>query len=176
MKNLKIIIGLGNPITKYKNTRHNAGIWYLHMLSKIYNKKFKKINKFNGYVSEILFFNKKVFLFVPDVYMNLNFLPIYKISSFYNITLNEMLIIHDELDLQPGVIKLKNGYGSNGHKGLKGIIQKFKKKNFYKRLSIGIGRPDNVHEISNYVLSKPTSHEREKIFQAIKKSILSIFF
>jgi PTH1 family peptidyl-tRNA hydrolase len=170
-----MIVGLGNPILKYNKTRHNVGIWYLEFLSKLYNKKFKKVKKFNGYVSNINFLNKKIILFIPDVFMNLNFLSVFKISSFYNIKLYEMLIVHDEMDLKPGFIKLKTGHGSNGHNGLKGIIQKFcKKKVLYKRLSIGIGRPDH-NNISNFVLSQPTCYEKKKICQAIKESIFSLF-
>ncbi|CAL4319871.1 aminoacyl-tRNA hydrolase [Buchnera aphidicola] len=175
MQNIKMIIGLGNPVLKYNKTRHNTGVWYLEMLSKLYNKKFIKIKKFNGYESNIIYSKKKIILFIPDIFMNLNFLPILKISSFYNIKLSEMLIIHDELDLEPGEVKLKNGFGSNGHKGLKGIIQAFKKKTFYQRLSIGIGRPQKNYVTSDYVLSPPDLCEKKKIFKAIRKSILSIF-
>ncbi|WP_343187891.1 aminoacyl-tRNA hydrolase [Buchnera aphidicola (Periphyllus koelreuteriae)] len=173
---IKLIVGLGNPIEKYNKTRHNVGIWYIRLLSKYFNVQFTKIKKFSGYKSEIFFLNKKILLFFPDIFMNLNGYSVFSLSKFYNISLNEILIIHDELDLFPGHIKLKYGYGSNGHNGLKSIICKFKNHTFYKRLSIGIGRPIFRNDISNFVLSKPTINEKKLILKSIYESINLIFF
>ncbi|CAL4320204.1 Peptidyl-tRNA hydrolase [Buchnera aphidicola (Chaitophorus populicola)] len=175
MHKIKMIAGLGNPLQKYNNTRHNVGIWYIESLSRFFNLNFKDSKKFSGYISEFFFLQKKIILFIPNIFMNLNGSAIFKISNFYHIHLNEILIVHDELDLLPGVLKIKYGYGSNGHKGLKNLIQMFQKKIFYKRLSIGIGRPEKIQDISNFVLSKPTYHEKKKILKSINHSIHSIF-
>ncbi|CAL4319918.1 Peptidyl-tRNA hydrolase [Buchnera aphidicola (Periphyllus testudinaceus)] len=175
LNKIRAIIGLGNPILKYNKTRHNVGIWYLKSLSYYFNVTFKKIKKIYGYKSEIFFLEKKILLLFPDIFMNLNGDFIYKISQLYNISLDEILIIHDELDLFPGNIKLKYGYGSNGHNGLKSIMRKFKKNTFYQRLSIGIGRPNSRKDISNFVLSKPTFEEKTIILKSINKSIDLIF-
>lgn len=176
MNKIKMIAGLGNPFKKYNNTRHNVGIWYLTLLSKFFNTNFIDSKYFSGYISKIFFIQKKIILFIPNIFMNLNGLSIFKISNFYKIRLNEILIVHDELDLPPGILKVKYGYGSNGHKGLKNVIEIFKKKIYYTRLSIGIGRPEKSQDISNFVLSKPTSYEKKKILQAINQSIHSIFY
>ncbi|MCW5197732.1 aminoacyl-tRNA hydrolase [Buchnera aphidicola] len=170
-----MIVGLGNPFKKYNHTRHNVGIWYLEILSKFFNVSFKKSKKFSGYISKIFLLKKQIILFIPNIFMNLNGVSIFQISNFYNINLNEILIVHDELDLLPGILKFKYGYGSNGHKGLKSIIQIFQKKIFYKRLSIGIGRPQEKKNIANFVLSKPTFSEKKKILKSINKSIHLIF-
>ncbi|USS94571.1 aminoacyl-tRNA hydrolase [Buchnera aphidicola] len=175
MNKIKIIIGLGNPLSKYRNTRHNVGSWYVLELANLFNLKLKKKTKFLGYYSYFFYLNKKIFLFIPNVFMNINGLSVLKIANFYSIKLEEMFIIHDELDLLPGIIKLRNGYGSNGHKGLKNIIGKFKKKTVYKRLSIGIGRPNNKKDISDFVLSKPTNLDKKKIFSSIRCSINKLF-
>ncbi|WP_367674243.1 aminoacyl-tRNA hydrolase [Buchnera aphidicola] len=170
-----MIVGLGNPFKKYNHTRHNVGIWYLKLLSNFFNENFKNSKKFSGYISKIFFLKKKIILFIPNIFMNLNGLAIFQISSFYNINLSEILVVHDELDLSPGILKFKYGYGSNGHKGLKNIIQIFKKKIYYTRLSIGIGRPHKEQDVSSFVLSKPRLNEKKKILKSINKSIHSIF-
>ncbi|WP_425333433.1 aminoacyl-tRNA hydrolase [Buchnera aphidicola] len=176
MNKIKMIIGLGNPISNYKNTRHNVGIWYIKLLSNYFHSNFKKIKKFLGYKCKISFLKKDILLFFPDIFMNLNGNSILKVSQFYNIKLSEMLVIHDELDLLPGFIKIKYGYGSNGHNGLKSVIEKFNKNTFYHRLSIGIGRPNFRKDVSNFVLSTPKLNEKNIILKSINKSINSIFF
>ncbi|WP_343189574.1 aminoacyl-tRNA hydrolase [Buchnera aphidicola] len=170
MNFFKIIIGLSNPINKYYDTRHNVGSWYIKILSKKYLISLKKKNKFKGYLGKIKFFDEYIYVFIPNFFMNLNGKYIFSLLSFYNISYKNILIIHDELDLLPGEIKFRYGFGHNGHNGLKSIFNFFKKKKFY-RLSIGIGRPNNCNKISSYVLSSPSIQDKKKIINIINFSI-----
>ncbi|QCI20144.1 MAG: aminoacyl-tRNA hydrolase [Buchnera aphidicola (Brevicoryne brassicae)] len=163
-----MIVGLSNPKTQYHKTRHNVGSWFVYYLAKRYLKLFKKDKKFFGFTS---FFNIKsncIRLLVPNIFMNLNGKSVFEMASFYNINLSEILIIHDDLELKPGVAKLKYSYGHNGHNGLRDVISTFNKKTDFYRFRIGIGRPINKHEISSFVLSNPNKIEEV----LIKKSIL----
>lgn len=111
--------------------------------------------------------------------MNLSGKPIFYIASFYKIKLNNILVVHDDLDLIPGIIKLKKGYGHNGHNGLKSIINYFDQENktehYFFRIRIGIGRPNNSATISNFVLSIPPCQEKTLINDSIKKNIKLIY-
>ncbi|XBC38437.1 MAG: aminoacyl-tRNA hydrolase [Buchnera aphidicola (Floraphis choui)] len=164
-----MIAGLANPIIKYDNTRHNVGSWFIRSLANYHNQVLKKNKKLSGYTASLVYFNCKVRLFIPNEFMNLSGRSILTVSDFYQIKLDEILIIHDELDLNPGLIRLKLGSGHNGHNGIRNIINVLSKKNNFLRIQIGIGRPDKLVEISDFVLSSPTLEEE----YLIKKSILS---
>ncbi|QJC33090.1 aminoacyl-tRNA hydrolase [Enterobacteriaceae endosymbiont of Donacia semicuprea] len=166
-----MIVGLGNNIdNKFIGTRHNIGSDYLIKLSKKFNVRFKKIKKFDGYVSKIYILKYKIILFVPNSFINISGQPIFIIANFYKIHFKNILIIHDELDFPPGIIKFKYGGSSGGHNGLNNIIENFN-SNFFYRLRIGIGRPHNKLKINDFVLSNPTKIEKKKINFAIKNSI-----
>ncbi|XBC44538.1 MAG: aminoacyl-tRNA hydrolase [Buchnera aphidicola (Schlechtendalia peitan)] len=168
-KNTLLIVGLANPILKYNKTRHNVGAWCIQYLSDYYNVHLKKNTKFLGYTGSFFQFNIKVHLFIPNVFMNVCGQSILIISNFYQIKTNEILIIHDELDINPGLIKLKCGCGHNGHNGVRNIINVLTKDNNFLRIQIGIGRPKVPMKISDFVLSSPMVHE----MFLIKKSILN---
>lgn len=166
-----MIVGLSNPKNKYHNTRHNIGSWYIYSLAKNFNTLLKKEKKFFGFVASINIYSNNIRLFIPNIFMNINGSAIYKIASFYNINLNEILIAHDDLDLESGQSKLKYSYGHSGHNGLRSIINIFNKKiNFY-RFRIGIGRPKNKKDISSFVLSAPTTTEIDLINISIQYAI-----
>lgn len=179
MKDIKLIIGLANPIDDYNGTRHNVGAWFVYELANKYHiilKKNKKRPSF--FIGKLYLTNKCIFLFVSNEFMNSSGETILFISNFYSIPLHHMLIVHDELDLLPGFIKLKYGYGHNGHNGIRNIINILGNNNFFLRIQVGIGRPKNISEISHFVLSKPTYKEkisiRESIFNAINKICLML--
>ncbi|QJC34719.1 aminoacyl-tRNA hydrolase [Enterobacteriaceae endosymbiont of Donacia crassipes] len=168
---MKIIVGLGNNIdNQFFGTRHNIGADYVINLSRKFNTKFKKIKKFGGYVSNLTLKNKKIILFLPNSFINNSGKSIFIIANFYKITLQNILVIHDDLDFLPGIIRLKYGGSSGGHNGVKNIIKMFNNTLFY-RLRIGIGHPINKMKINNFVLSKPTKIEQKNINFAIKYSI-----
>ncbi|WAI12053.1 MAG: aminoacyl-tRNA hydrolase [Buchnera aphidicola (Macrosiphum albifrons)] len=167
-----MIVGLSNPKTEYHDTRHNVGSWYVYSLAKSYLNNFKKEEKFFGFTASCYIDSNHVRLLVPNIFMNINGQSVLKMASFYNINLSEILIVHDDLELNPGIIKLKYSYGHNGHNGLRNIISVFnnKKINFY-RFRIGIGRPINRNQIASFVLSMPTKQERILIERSILHAI-----
>lgn len=166
-----MIVGLSNPKAEYHATRHNVGSWYIYCLAERYLKFLKEEKKFFGFTSFINIKSYDIRLLVPNIFMNLNGKSVFKMASFYNISLSEILIVHDDLELKPGVSKLKYSYGHNGHNGLRDVISAFNKKIDFYRFRIGIGRPINKYEISSFVLSNPNKIEEVLIKQSILHAI-----
>lgn len=171
MKKIKLIVGLANPIVKYDKTRHNVGSWFIQNLANYHHKVLKENKKLLGYTASFIYSNSRVYLFIPNVFMNINGESILTISKFYNIKLNEMLIVHDELDLNPGLIRLKLGYGHNGHNGVRNIVNLLSKKKHFLRIQIGIGRPMKSKKIADFVLSSPLFNERKLIEESILNAV-----
>ena len=147
------VIGLGNPGLKY--TRHNVGFMLLDMLAREYSfPEFKQ--KFSGLISTGNVFNNKVTLFKPYTFMNNSGIPLLKLVSFYKISSQEIIVVHDDVDLIFGKIKIKQDGGNGGHNGLKSIDKNV--DNNYWRLRIGIGRPV-IGNLADYVLSKFANNE-----------------
>ncbi len=164
---IKIIIGIGNINKKLFNTRHNVGIWWI---KKFLNKKNIKFNKI--YTKKIK--NKKIHLYIPNTYINLCGKNIYKIKKKLHFKNKEILIVHDEINLKPGNVKIKCNIGKKStHNGIKNIIKYFKKDNFYQ-LRIGIGKPKKKYNLKKFVLSKPKKKDKKLIKISIKKSIFYI--
>ncbi|WP_367673815.1 aminoacyl-tRNA hydrolase [Buchnera aphidicola] len=166
-----MMVGLANPIMKYDKTRHNIGSRYIQTLAKRYHQSFKEEKKFFGYTSLVLIKKKIIRLLIPDTYMNISGKSVFSMAAFYHITLNDILVVHDELDLFPGIIKYKNSIGHNGHNGLRNIINLFNEKKSFPRIAIGIGRPIKKKEVAYFVLSPPTRKENILINKAIEESI-----
>ena len=157
---MKMIVGLGNPGKEYENTRHNAGFMILDTYAKEHNiDDFKK--KFNGLYSSFVKNDETVILLKPQSYMNLSGTVIKKFASFYKIKPENILVIHDDLDLPVGKIKIKYKGSSGGHNGIKNIIENLKTENF-PRFKIGIGKDDNINYI-DYVVGKFSKNDLEKI-------------
>ncbi|QCI19121.1 aminoacyl-tRNA hydrolase [Buchnera aphidicola] len=166
-----MIVGLSNPKNKYHHTRHNVGSWYIYSLAKRFDKSLREEKKFLGFTTSINVHSNNVKLFIPNVFMNINGSAIYKIAVFYNINLNEILIAHDDLDLESGIVKLKYSYGHSGHNGLRSVINNFNIKTDFYRFRIGIGRPKNKTEIPSFVLSEPIIQEINLINMSIQNAI-----
>ncbi len=166
---IKLIVGLANSGKKYILTRHNLGAFYVYLLAKRNFIFFKKTKIFSGYLSRLTLVKNIINLFIPDSFMNISGNSVKVIADFYHCVPENILVVHDDLDLIPGLIKIKFGGSHGGHNGVKDII-KFIGKNFY-RLRIGIGRPNNKAEIVNFVLSKPMLNEKQLINQAINNSM-----
>ncbi|QJC28065.1 aminoacyl-tRNA hydrolase [Enterobacteriaceae endosymbiont of Plateumaris braccata] len=173
MNNIKMIVGLGNIGKKFIGSRHNVGSDYIYYLANYFKIKLNKIEKLHSYIGFVNLSNKKLILLIPDTFMNNSGKSILLASNFYKIILNEILIIHDELDFLPGKIKFKYGGGSAGHNGLNDIIKNFNNKLFY-RLRIGIGHPKNKLKINNFVLNKPTVIEKKIINSSMRNIINAI--
>ena len=171
MTTIKLIVGLANPGSEYAATRHNAGAWFVDLLAMRYNQSLKNETKFFGYSSRINISGQNVHLLVPTTFMNLSGKAVQAMATFYQIKPEEILVAHDELDLNPGIAKLKFGGSHGGHNGLKDIANKLGNNlNFY-RLRIGIGHPGDKNKVIGYVLNKPSKPEQELIDKAIDESI-----
>ncbi len=172
-----LIAGLGNPGINYRYNRHNIGFLAIDTINHNISFLSKWIKSDNGLLSKNYYNNNKVILlFKPLSYMNNSGIPLKKIIKKYNISLNKILIIHDDLDLNLLSIKIKKGGGDGGHNGVRSISQHIG-KNYY-RIRIGIGRPKNKNDINNYVLSNFNSKELillKKIFNNIANN-LHLFF
>ncbi|CEN32237.1 Peptidyl-tRNA hydrolase [Candidatus Westeberhardia cardiocondylae] len=167
----KLIVGIGNPGKIYKETRHNVGSWYVLSLAQKYQVCFKKNKIFHGYTCNIKLKNEKyVKLLIPNTFMNLCGNSVKNIASFYKISINDILIAHDDLNLIPGNIRIKLGGDHHGHNGIKSIISALKNHANFYRLRIGIGNPGK-NKAKNFVLNKPTDNEKKLINMAINKAI-----
>ncbi len=170
---IKLIVGLGNPGPEYEDTRHNAGFWLLDQLAQQWHSHWQDDRKFFGHLIRSTRPSGEICLLKPQTYMNLSGQAVQAVASFYKIQPQEILVIHDELDLEPGRIKFKLGGGNGGHNGLKDIQARLGSPDFY-RLRLGIGHPGDRNEVVNYVLKKPRREEKELIEDAIDKSIATL--
>ncbi|XXQ68648.1 aminoacyl-tRNA hydrolase [Neisseriaceae bacterium B1] len=168
--NIKMIIGLGNPGAEYEQTRHNAGFWFLDELAWQWKATFKNEKKFFGDVARVSRPEGDVWLLKPDTFMNLSGKAAAALAQFYKIQPEEILVVHDELDIDCGRIRFKLGGGNGGHNGLKDIQAKCGTPNFY-RLRLGIGHPGDRNLVVGFVLNKPSAAERQLIDDAIRKSL-----
>ncbi len=166
---LSLIVGLGNPGTEYAQTRHNAGFWYVERLADRYNISLKKDSKYNAISGRGHIEGQDVRLLLPLTYMNRSGQSIVPFAKFYQISTSNILIAHDELDMNPGVIRLKNGGGHGGHNGLKDIVPHIGAD--FLRLRIGIGHPGSKERVSGHVLSKASKNEQQIIDQAIEHAL-----
>ena len=169
MSEIKLIVGLGNPGREYENTRHNAGFWWVDEFARLQKLSFKSETKFHGLTARGLAHGREILLLKPQTFMNVSGRAIVALAQFYKIAPAEILVVHDELDLPPGVARLKMGGGHGGHNGLKDIIAHLGTKDFW-RLRIGIGHPGERADVVDYVLHEPRREERELIDEAMRKA------
>ena len=170
MSQIKLIVGLANPGAKYEGTRHNAGEWLVNELARMYNTSLKEEAKYFGKVAKINTAQGEVRLLVPTTFMNLSGKAVGALANFYRIKPEEILVAHDELDLPPGVTKIKRGGGHGGHNGLKDIIASLGNNNNFYRVRIGIGHPGHRDLVAGYVLGKPAPQDQEKIDAAVDEA------
>ncbi|HHF3879963.1 aminoacyl-tRNA hydrolase [Haemophilus influenzae] len=178
MSEIKLIVGLGNPGEKYADTRHNAGEWLIERLARRFNVSLNPESKFFGKTARTLVNGKEVRLLMPTTFMNLSGKAVGALASFYRIKPEEILVIHDELDLPPGTAKLKQGGGHGGHNGLKDIVAQLGNNNNFYRLRIGIGHPGHRDLVAGYVLNKPSPADRnalEKVLDEATDCVEMIF-
>ncbi len=167
---IQLIVGLGNPGTKYAQTRHNAGAEFVEQLAARHLSHLKPEKKYHGLYSKVQIDGQVIHLLVPTTFMNLSGQSVSALANFYKIPPQEILVAHDELDLPPGIAKFKLGGGHGGHNGLRDIISKLgNNKNFY-RLRLGIGHPGHSSQVSGFVLNKAPVKEREATLAAIDEA------
>ena len=167
---LQLFVGLGNPDKKLLVTRHNVGFWFLDSLSKKLNRDFVYSKKFDSDIFINEYNNQEFTLMKPMSYINNSGVPIKKFIKNKNIKPDNILVIYDDIDLAVGKIRLKNGGGSGGHKGLNSIVEQLGSKNFW-RLRIGIGKPEDKNKTVEYVLGKPSKRDKEIIMDSINFSL-----
>ncbi len=155
---IKLIVGLGNPGQQYEKTRHNAGFLFLDGLASASGGEWVKESKFDGFLAEIVIAGRKVILLKPGLFMNRSGSAVGKAARYYKFVPEDILVVHDELDFDAGIVKLKKNGGHAGHNGLRDIIVHLGSNEFY-RLRIGIGRPSNGKAVADFVLSIPTKNE-----------------
>lgn len=168
--NIALIAGLGNPGSQHAATRHNVGFWFLERLQRAYPFSLVAEKKFNGQSGRLECNGKQVRVIAPDTFMNLSGQSIAPMATFYRIAPAQILVVHDELDLNPGIVRLKIGGGHGGHNGLRDITAKLGGADFL-RLRIGIGHPGVNRDVTGYVLHKPPSSEQTLIDEAIDNAI-----
>lgn len=167
---IRLFVGLGNPGPEYEATRHNAGFWWLDALA---GKLGARLVTERGYQALAARVNRPegpVWLLEPMTFMNRSGFSVATLARFFKIAPSEILVVHDELDLLPGQVKIKQGGSAAGHNGLKDIHAQLGTLDFW-RLRIGIGHPGVKAEVVNWVLKKPSPTDRDAIDLAIEKSL-----
>ena len=176
---IRLIVGLGNPGAKHESDRHNAGFWFINRLASQHKQLLQPEKRFLGKAAKIRVEGQDIHLLTPDTYMNLSGESVGPLCRFHKITPQEVLVVHDELDLKPGTARLKQGGGNGGHNGLKDIQSHLSSPQFW-RLRFGIGHPRDLPgdkakmDVADYVLKKPSSEEQSKIDQAIDKALRTL--
>jgi len=171
---IRLIVGLGNPGQEYEQTRHNAGFWLIDELARSTPRcNLSRESKYNALAAKTTIAGQEVWLLEPQTFMNRSGQSVGALARFYKILPDEILVSHDELDIPPGIAKLKKGGSSGGHNGLKDITAALGTQDYW-RLRIGIGHPRTLNlnqEVVDFVLHKPRKEEQPLIDEAIAKSL-----
>ena len=173
MPAIRLIVGLGNPGSEYAETRHNAGFWFLDRLAQREGVFFHEEKKFLGDVARIRLAGQDIWLLKPLTYMNRSGQAVVALALYYKILPEEILVVHDELDLMPGCMKLKKGGGNAGHNGLKDITEKLSTPNFW-RLRLGTGHPRSLgmaQPVADFVLHAPSCEHKNLIDDCISVAL-----
>jgi peptidyl-tRNA hydrolase, PTH1 family len=170
---IRLIVGLGNPGPEYEQTRHNAGFWLVDNLA---GNALVRESRLNALAAKIHIAGQEIWLLEPQTYMNRSGQSVGALVRFYKIAAEDMLVVHDELDIAPGIAKLKKGGSSGGHNGLKDITAALGTQDYW-RLRIGIGHPRTANlqqAVADYVLHRPRKEEQALINDAIDRSLAII--
>ncbi len=165
-----LIVGLGNPGPEYEETRHNAGFWFVEQVARQQGEQFRLESKFKGEITKVVIKGQQVWLLKPNTFMNRSGQSVAALARFYKIPLENILVVHDELDLPPGTSRIKQGGGHGGHNGLRDIVAQMGGKEFM-RLRVGIGHPGNSKQVSNYVLSRASADDQRLIEESLADAL-----
>lgn len=174
---IRLIVGLGNPGPEYALTRHNAGFWLVDNLANtLPGCVLQKENRFFGMAAKSRISGQEVWLLEPQTYMNRSGQSVGALARFFKILPEEILVVHDELDLMPGTVKMKKGGGSGGHNGLKDISAALGTQDYW-RLRLGIGHPRQFNlaqQVADFVLQRPRPEQLQAIEECLSKSLAII--
>ncbi len=166
---IRMIVGLGNPGANYSATRHNAGYWLLDRIAEDRGATLRPESRFQGEVGRFRSGSHDLLLLKPSTFMNRSGQSVAALSRYFKIAPEQILVLHDELDLPPGDNRLKRGGGHGGHNGLRDIINRIGKD--FLRLRIGIGHPGDRNQVVNYVLKAPSREDLAAIEDANRRSL-----
>lgn len=167
---IRLVAGLANPGPQYQLTRHNAGAWFLDALARRHGAVLRDESRFFGRHARVNLGGQNVSLLEPTCWMNRSGRAVGACASFFKIAPDEILVAHDELDLEPGTVRLKTGGGHGGHNGLRDTVAHLGGAGFH-RLRIGIGHPGRAEAVTGWVLSRPTAEEARLIGDAIDRAL-----
>jgi PTH1 family peptidyl-tRNA hydrolase len=166
---LRIIAGLGNPEERYARTLHNAGFWFVDAVAAAERGEFRLEKKFDAELCRVTLAGGEVWLVKPQSYMNRSGGPIRAILDYYRLSAENLLVAHDEIDLPPGVVRLKQGGGPGGHNGVRDTIRHC--GNDFMRLRLGVGHPGTRDEVTGYVLKQGPADVEAAVTKAIAEAI-----
>lgn len=166
----QLLVGLGNPGAEYEDTRHNAGFWWIDEMAHLLKVHFQADKSHHGWVAKAQWHGKPLWLLKPSTFMNRSGLSVASLARFYKIPAASILVAHDELDLPPGDIRLKQSGGHAGHNGLRDIHAQLGNSEYW-RLRIGIGHPGDKSEVAAWVLKKPPRDQFDAIHVAIDRAL-----
>jgi PTH1 family peptidyl-tRNA hydrolase len=170
MSGIRLIVGLGNPGREYESTRHNAGFWWVERVASAHGATLNIDKKFHGLAARTQISGHELWLLEPQTFMNRSGQAVGALASFYKILPEEILVVHDELDILPGEARLKKGGGHGGHNGLRDIVAHLGTPEFW-RLRLGIGHPGDKSQVTDFVLHPAGRAEQELIDAALDKSL-----
>jgi PTH1 family peptidyl-tRNA hydrolase len=170
MAAISLVCGLGNPGAQYEATRHNAGFWFLDALQRVVPLPWRPETRFFGDLADTRVGQQRVRFLKPATFMNECGGAVASVCSYFDIPAEAVLVVHDDLDLPPGTVRVKQGGGHGGHNGLRDIFSKLGSREFI-RLRIGIGHPGNSDDVTDWVLRKPSSEDKTAILDAIDRAL-----
>jgi PTH1 family peptidyl-tRNA hydrolase len=171
---VKLIVGLGNPGSEYRGTRHNAGADFVEELARQCGTSLQAESKFSGLTGRVTLSGHDLRLLIPTTFMNRSGKAVAAMATFFKFTADEILIAHDELDIPPGCARFKQGGGHGGHNGLRDIVPALGNNKDFHRLRLGIGHPGHASKVTGYVLGAPSQVDRERIAACIDEAIAAL--
>jgi PTH1 family peptidyl-tRNA hydrolase len=166
---LKLIVGLGNPGADYARTRHNAGWWFVNALADEVGASFRAEPRRHGELARARIGDCELWLLKPMDYMNRSGTAVASVAGFYRIAAAEILVVHDDIDLPPGVCRLKQGGGHGGHNGVRDVIAQLGAD--FWRLRFGVGHPGDRDLVLDAVLDRPTATEQQAIDESLQRAL-----
>ena len=166
---MQLLVGLGNPGAQYERTRHNAGFWLLDAVAETCGARFKDERRYQAEIASVKLGGQALTLMKPQTFMNASGRAVAAYAGYFKVPVGEILVAHDELDLAPGIVRLKRGGGHGGHNGLRDITAQLGAE--FARLRLGIGHPGVGADVTGYVLGVPPASDRAAIDAAISRAL-----